>query len=142
MKDGNVFLDTNIIIYSIDSENISKQNISEDIIKSLIVSGNGFISHQVVQEFLHTSQRKFKDTLSKEQVLQFSNSILFPLLRIFPSKKFFLNALDIQERWRYSFYDSLIISAALSVNCNTLYSEDLQHDQKIFELTIRNPFLS
>jgi len=41
---------------------------------------------------------------------------------------------------RYSFYDSLIISAALKAGCSVLYSEDMQHGQKIHNLTIVNPF--
>jgi predicted nucleic acid-binding protein len=46
----------------------------------------------------------------------------------------------VKERYRFSFYDSLIIAAALEAGCNTLYSEDLQHNQKVEWLTIINPF--
>jgi len=49
--------------------------------------------------------------------------------------------LDIKGRYRFSFYDSLIIAAALEANCQTLYSEDMQHGQIIETLTIQNPFL-
>ena len=41
---------------------------------------------------------------------------------------------------RYNIYDALILSAALDAGCNLLYSEDMQHGQKIRSLTIRNPF--
>jgi predicted nucleic acid-binding protein len=50
-------------------------------------------------------------------------------------------ALDIQARYRYGFYDALIIAAALEAGCIRLYSEDLQHGQRIERLTIENPFL-
>ena len=43
-------------------------------------------------------------------------------------------------RYGYSFYDSLIVAAAIESGCKTLYSEDLQHGQQIGDLTIRNPF--
>jgi len=45
------------------------------------------------------------------------------------------------NKWQFSFYDSLIIAAALQAKCNVLYSEDLQHNQKVHSLTILNPFL-
>jgi len=49
-------------------------------------------------------------------------------------------ALTIAEKRKYSFYDSLIISAAIYGKCGILYSEDLQHGQIIQKLTIKNPF--
>jgi predicted nucleic acid-binding protein len=49
-------------------------------------------------------------------------------------------ALDIQERWRLSYYDSLIVTAALSAGCTLLLTEELQHGLKIRELTIENLF--
>jgi len=49
--------------------------------------------------------------------------------------------LDIAERYGFSFYDSLIVGAALLADCPTLYSEDLQHGQKIENrMVIANPF--
>ncbi len=49
-------------------------------------------------------------------------------------------ALEVAERYGYSFYDSLVIAAALDAGCDLLYSEDLQSDRTIEGLTIRNPF--
>jgi predicted nucleic acid-binding protein len=50
--------------------------------------------------------------------------------------------LNIAERYGFSFYDSLIISSALQSGCTVLYSEDMQHGQKIDgQLLISNPFL-
>jgi predicted nucleic acid-binding protein len=66
---------------------------------------------------------------------------LEPLCEIHSSIQLYHQALDISERWRYSFYDALIISAALQSSCKILYSEDLQHDQNIHDIRIINPFL-
>jgi predicted nucleic acid-binding protein len=49
-------------------------------------------------------------------------------------------AFHIMDRWKFSFYDSLIISAALHANCAILFTEDLQHGQKVQNLKITNPF--
>ena len=53
-----------------------------------------------------------------------------------------IKACEIAERYRFSFYDSMIITAALESNCEILYSEDMQHNQTIDDtLKIINPFL-
>lgn len=50
-------------------------------------------------------------------------------------------ALGVAERYGFSFYDSLIVAAALETGCTTLYSEDLHHGQVIDgKLEIQNPF--
>jgi predicted nucleic acid-binding protein len=64
-----------------------------------------------------------------------------PLWRISPSQALYDRALDLQARYRYGFYDSLVIAAALDAGCTQLYSEDLQDGQRIEGLTITNPFL-
>jgi predicted nucleic acid-binding protein len=52
-----------------------------------------------------------------------------------------LQAVDILDRYKYSFYDSLIIATALENKCMILYSEDLQHNQGIGKkMKIVNPF--
>jgi predicted nucleic acid-binding protein len=50
-------------------------------------------------------------------------------------------ALDLRARWQLSFYDALIVAAALMAGCQRLLTEDLQHGQQIATLTIENPFL-
>ena len=56
------------------------------------------------------------------------------------TKKIFLLACDIRDKYNISYYDSLILSSAIDSKCNILYSEDMQHNQKIETLTIINPF--
>ncbi len=63
------------------------------------------------------------------------------MCEIYPNKELFIKGITLQKRWKYSFYDSLIIAAALKANCNILYSEDLQHGQVIDDLKIINPFI-
>ena len=70
------------------------------------------------------------------------DEILIPLWQIDPIEASLLyrTGLRIQVRYGYSFYDSLIVAAALGAGCTTLYSEDMQDGQRIEGLTIRNPF--
>ena len=52
-----------------------------------------------------------------------------------------LLASDLRERYRFAYWDSLIVAAALDTGCDTLYTEDMQHKQVIDgRLTLINPF--
>lgn len=59
---------------------------------------------------------------------------------MYASIDLFHRTLELVERWKYTFYDALIIAAALQNRCTILYSEDLQDGQIIHELKITNPF--
>lgn len=138
MKDK-FFIDTNIVVYAFSLES-EKKNISKQLIKQAHKK-SGCLSFQVIQEFLNTVTKKFQVPLKKEDAQKYLSEILFPICEVFPSEKLYISALDIREKWKFSFYDSLIIAAAVEANCKILYSEDLQHNQKIYDLTILNPYL-
>ena len=140
MKDK-YFLDTNIIIYSFDSENKAKQTIARNLIAQGLGNQSTCISYQVIQEFLNVALKKFKIPLSPSDAQKYITITLAPLCEVFSSIPLYHKAIDIQERWKFSFYDSLIIAAALSSNCTILYSEDMQHKQKIEDIIIINPFI-
>lgn len=140
MKDK-FFIDTNIFIYSFDATNPEKQSTAQDLISDALFKLNGCISYQVIQEFLNVATRKFSVPLSTVDCQKYLTSVLDPLCEIFPSTDLSQYALEIFEGWHYSFYDSLIISAALKADCNFLYTEDMQHGQIIQGLSIKNPFL-
>ena len=139
MKDK-YFIDTNILVYSFDFESFEKKKIGDDIIKSAITENKGCISYQVIQEFLNVSTKKFEVPLSLSDCKKYLDNVLAPLCEIFTSVELYHRALDVMERWQYSFYDSLIIAAALQSDSKILYSEDLQHNQKIQSIKIVNPF--
>ena len=78
--------------------------------------------------------------MTAEGAKHFMERVLAPLWRISPSLALYDRALEVQDRYRYGFYDSLIVAAALDAGCTRLYSEDLQDGQQIEGLTIENPF--
>lgn len=82
-----------------------------------------------------------KSPLSYADCKLYVDKVLMFLWDIYPGIELIHSALDVSERWKYSFHDSLIIAAALEASCSILYSEDLQHEQKIYSLQIINPFL-
>jgi len=139
MKDK-YFIDTNIFVYSFDTQDIIKRDISRDLINWALKDQVGCISSQVIQEFINVATKKFNPPLSIQDSSKYLNSVFAQLVEIYPSVELYHKALEIFERWKYSFYDSLIITSALQTDCTILYSEDLQHGQKIQSLTIVNPF--
>ncbi len=139
MKDK-YFLDTNILVYSFSSDAPIKQNIARQLIQTALGEQIGCISSQVIQEFLNVSTKKFNPPLTSEDCQKYLNTVLAPLCEVFASIDLYRKTIEISERWKYSFYDSMIISAALYADCSILYSEDMQHEQNIQSLTIVNPF--
>lgn len=135
------FLDTNIIIYSFDDRDLQKQEMAKQLITEGLLQNQSVISYQVVQEFVNVSTRKFSTPLTLKDCQLYIDTILEPMWEIYSSKELIRSAFDITERWQYSFYGSLIIAAALEASCNILYSEDLQHEQKIYSVQILNPFI-
>jgi len=135
------FIDTNIFIYSFDTENPQKNDIAKKLIANALENGTGIISYQVIQEFLNVATQKFIKPLTFKDAQRYLNVVLEPLCEVFSSTELFHKALEIMDRWRFPFYDSLIISAALQADCVTLYTENMQHNQAIKDLTIKNPFI-
>ncbi len=134
------FLDTNILAYTFDPSAATKQAKALELVRQALSEGRGVISFQVVQEWLNVALRKFEQPLTTAETHRYLDEVLQPLCEVYPSRELYHSALDLQQRWRYSFYDSLIVAAALHAECEILYSEDLQHDQKIAGLRIFNPF--
>lgn len=53
----------------------------------------------------------------------------------------FLDTMKLKARWQFSFYDALVVAAALQAGCTRLLSEDMQHGRQIGSLRIQNPFI-
>ncbi len=113
------------------------------LVSEAIAEGIGVISYQVVQECLHAVTGKARIALTPESALDLLRDTLTPLCKVFPnSTAFYEHALNLQQRYKYGFYDCLIVAAALDAGCERLYSEDLHHGQKVGRLRIENPFVS
>src|SRR5215203_5010876 len=134
------FIDTNLFIYQLEASDESKSATADRIICKGIETRNACISFQVVQECLNIILRKAEVSLSTDEAKQYLVHVLAPLFRVPASFSLYRRALDLQTRYRYGFYDSLVIAAALDAGCTRLYSEDLQDGQRIEGLTVENPF--
>ena len=128
-----VFIDTNVLLYLYDL-NSEKKRRAKDILKS-----NQYISTQVLNEFSNISIKKLK--LNHEDLSKNLKKIIEKTTVFVFSEDTILNAIDIREKYKFQYYDSLIIATALENKCTILYSEDMQHGQIIErQLKIINPF--
>jgi len=134
------FLDTNVLIYTFDDDNPAKRDRARGLVAEALKESRGVISYQVVQEFLNVALRKFANPLAPADAERFLTVVLAPLCTVFASVELFHLAIDISVRWKYSFYDSLIVASALQSGCSVLYSEDLRHGRRIEGLRIVDPF--
>ncbi len=134
------FLDTNILVYSFDASAPQKQQIAKVLIQEALRTQNGTISTQIVQEFLNVALRKFAHPMSISEGEEYLSTVLLPLCRHTPSIAFYQRALQIQEEARYSWYDSLVVTAAVDLRCEVLFSEDMQHGRIVQGVKIINPF--
>jgi predicted nucleic acid-binding protein len=138
---GRFFLDTNIFVYSFDRSAPAKARRALQLIRGAIETRKGIISYQVVQEFFNVALRRFANPMTLTDAEQYLSTVFRPLIAVQSSHGLYSEALHLSERFRLSWYDSLVIAAAIEGECRVLYSEDLQSGQRFGDLEIRNPFL-
>ena len=134
------FLDTNLFVYTFDARAPAKAKKAAQLIRRAADTGEGIISYQVVQEFFSVAFRRFTQPMSVAEAEQYLITVLRPLLAVHSSPAIYFEALRITEKHRLSWYDSLIVAAAIEGQCEKLYSEDFQHGRNIEHLRIENPF--
>lgn len=132
------FLDTNVLVYLFDDVDLRKRQVAERIVSDAIAGGTAVIGYQVVQETLNVLTRKLG--ASTDDARRFLDAVLAPLWRVGPSPALYATALDVRGRYGFGFYDALVVASALTGGCARLLSEDLQHGQRIGDLTIVDPF--
>ncbi|OGN97574.1 MAG: twitching motility protein PilT [Chloroflexi bacterium RBG_13_50_21] len=138
---GKYFIDTNVFIYSFDIDQPAKQERSSELIQVGLGTGFGIISTQVIQEFLNVATRKFAIPMKPEDSKAYLRLVMNPLCQVYPDLSLYEAGLDLQFETGYSFFDSLILAAAIQGGCNFLFTEDMQDGQEIHSVTIKNPYI-
>ena len=134
------FIDSNVLLCLFDETAPAKRATAESLIHQALEASSAVISHQVVQETLNVLTTKMRPAATHEQARRFLDSVLMPLWRVMPNAALYRRAMDVKQRWGFSFYDALIVAAALESGCTRLLTEDLQDGQRIENLVIQNPF--
>lgn len=134
---GRIFLDTNVLVYAYSEDDLLKRS------QALAINGQPerWLSTQVLTEFANVFHRKLRVPWPDVQVALLEISVGFNIHA--NTAATILKATQIAQRYGFSWFDSLIVAAALECSCETLYSEDLQHGQLIEQtLQVVNPFLA
>ena len=129
-----VFIDTNIILYAISTQDAYKRSIATPI-----VLADATISAQVINEASINLLKKLK--FNEEMIQKFVDSSYHRYNVVELTRNVFIRASELREKYNFSYYDSIIVSAAIIANCTVLYSEDMQHELIVENrLQIINPF--
>lgn len=137
------FVDINILLYALSRANsleVEKVAIAKALIAELSKRTNLRISAQVLSEFITNAMRKgtpplslkeaseIVDELSRETVIAIDASLVQLALR------------RVQQS-HISYWDALIVEAAIRSGATILYTEDMRHGTHYGPLELRNPFL-
>jgi predicted nucleic acid-binding protein len=132
-----VFLDTNVIVYGLDSSSRTKQKRARALLREAGEQHKGVISTQVMQEFYVAATRKLNaDPLHVKEILH--SLMHFEVVTVGPH--LINEAIDCSILQRVSFRDALIVVTAESARCSEVWSEDLSDGQVIRGVKINNPF--
>ncbi|MCB1544251.1 MAG: PIN domain-containing protein [Methylobacteriaceae bacterium] len=136
---GDCFLDTNILLYSISDAPDERAKRERAI--ALLRTGRCALSAQVIQEFYWQATRPTKSgPLAHEEALALVQSFMRFRFQD-TTAALIIAALDIKPRYRLSYWDAAIVAAAQALGCGTLYSEDMAHGMSIGATRVVNPFL-
>ena len=132
-----VFLDTNILIYTVDKADPIKYQTTQALLRSLKQEGQGVLSTQILQEFYTVCvSRLGRDPVSVKNLLHLLRSYEVVVV----DSPMIEDAVDCSILNRLSFWDALVIVAAEKAHCEKLLTEDLNHGQIIRGVRVENPF--
>ncbi len=136
---GKVFIDTNILIYAHNVDAGGKYAVANEILRALWAHDNGALSTQVLQEFyVHVTEKLSKPLSRLEARLAVED---YKAWCISTGPPEIITAFQIEDEARISFWDALILAAALKAGADRILSEDLNGGQSIAGIFVENPFL-
>lgn len=133
---ANILIDTNLWVYLYAADN-PKSPFVHQVVKEQF--DRIIISTQILGELYHVLTRKAYCKPMQARVIVNEMCVTFPVLSI--TTNCVLNAMDIVMDYKYSYWDSLVLATAMLNECEIVYSEDMQHNQRIGELRIINPLV-
>lgn len=135
----NVFVDTNVLLYSRDASEPEKQAVACARLDELWEKHSGRLSVQVLNEYFVNVTRKLVPGLPPEEAWDDIESLSAwqPVPLDMPV---LTRAFAVQRRYGLSWWDSLIVAAAEVAGCARILSEDLADGASYFGITVENPF--
>lgn len=134
------FFDTNVLVYLFDADSPGKRKQARALFQAHAGAGDILLSTQVLQEFYVVVTRKLERPLGAAAAAEATENFAeLPMVNI--DSKLVLSAIRRSHASRLSFWDALIVQAAIEGHASTLYSEDMQNGLTLDSLKVVNPFL-
>jgi predicted nucleic acid-binding protein len=133
------FVDTNILVYAEDRDAKAKHEAARDLVLELWSRRSGVLSVQVLQELYVTVTRKLRKPLSTARALEIVDEYLTWTV-VENTGRLLKSAIELQQKAQLSFWDAMVVQAAIESGCERLYSEDLNAGQRFGTLVVVNPF--
>lgn len=135
------FVDTNILMYAHDAAAGAKHERAKALVEELWRERTGVVSTQVLQELTVNLRRKAGKPLDPAATREVIVDYLTWQV-VVNSGESILQALDLEQRYRISFWDALIVHAAEASGASVLYSEDLSNGQRYGGVEVVNPLVT
>jgi len=135
-----VFIDTNLWAYRLDRREPEKSSFVRDWLRELAREHEIVISTQVLIELRSVVTRKLKPALSWQDT-RVALEALAGFEVVPANASLVLDAHELSRTWKLSWFDALIVEAAIRSGCVRLYSEDLGHGQIFESLLVENPLI-
>jgi predicted nucleic acid-binding protein len=136
---GKFFVDTNILVYAEDRSAGTKCLRSQELVQQLWEARQGVTSTQVLQELYLALRRKLRNPISPSEAERIVRDY-FEWEVVINNRASLLRAIELETRYRISFWDGLMLQAAERAGAKTVYSEDLSHGQSYAGIRVVNPF--
>jgi len=133
---GDIFIDTNILIYAYSDTELEKKK----RVLSILAVESVVVSTQVINEFIWVMNRKFNVDFDSLKIIIDNIFELYKVCII--NQASIQKAIEYSKRFNFSHWDSLMLASALESGCDIFYTEDLQDSQNIDnQITVINPFV-
>lgn len=133
------FVDSNVLVYAHDRGAGERHEIARELVVQLWRDRAGIVSTQVLQETYVNLRRKAANPLGPGEARELVSDYLAWHVVVNDGASV-IAAIDLEERYRISFWDALIVAAANAAGADVLLSEDLSHGQRYGSVTVRDPF--
>lgn len=134
-----IFVDTNVLVYAHDRGAGPRHEMARALLAELWGNRGGSLSTQVLQEFYAVATRKLKPPIARQEARAIV-AAYGEWCDVATEPQLIVAASRLEEEHSISFWDSLIVQAALRAGADRLVSEDLQHGRRFGSLMIENPF--
>jgi predicted nucleic acid-binding protein len=133
------FVDTNVLVYALATDDPERSAVAQTLLRELMTAQVFRCSTQVLAELFVTLTRKIRTPLTAQQAMRYLDTLaVWPA--VVPDYGAIREAIELSASVHISFWDALVVIAAARAGAAVLYTEDLQHGQRISGVEIMNPF--